>query len=177
MRKIALLIVCLMPVFSFSQSSEFADTDYKNEIENWHQNRVKSLKSETGWLNIVGLYWLTEGENTFGCSKENTIIFPKGKADEQLGSFILKDGKVLDRGATIFSDETLSLVRIFKNKIGFVGSIGWYDYSFKDKNKPIPLSYYSSKQWPGVMAWNDSFYVHRLNCMVIYHSDFYSFFF
>ena len=94
MRKIALLIVCLMPVFSFSQSSEFADTDYKNEIENWHQNRVKSLKSETGWLNIVGLYWLTEGENTFGCSKENTIIFPKGKADEQLGSFILKDGKV-----------------------------------------------------------------------------------
>ena len=47
-----------------------------------------------------------------------------------------------------------------KGRVGFVGNIGWYDYSFKDKNKPIPLSYYSSKQWPGVMAWNDSFYVH-----------------
>ena len=49
---------------------------------------------------------------------------------------------------------------IIKNKIGFVGSIGWYDYSFKDKNKPIPLSYYSSKQWPGVVSWNDGLYVH-----------------
>lgn len=36
-----------------------------------------------------------------------------------------------------------------KGKVGFVGNIGWYDYSFKDKSKPIPPQYYSSKQWPG----------------------------
>lgn len=94
MRKIVLLLVILMPAFSFSQSVQVAETEYKNEIENWHQNRVRSLKSETGWLNIIGLYWLKEGENTFGSGNGNSIIFPKGKANEKLGSFILKDGTV-----------------------------------------------------------------------------------
>ena len=44
--------------------------------------------------------------------------------------------------------------------IGFVGNIGWYDYSFKDKSKPIPSQYYTDKQWPGVVSWNDGIYVH-----------------
>lgn len=83
-----------MPVFSFSQSLKVSEDAYKSEIEKWHQNRVILLKSETGWLNIVGLFWLQEGENTFGSGNENNIIFPKGKADEKLGSFILKDGVV-----------------------------------------------------------------------------------
>ena len=47
-----------------------------------------------------------------------------------------------------------------KNKVGFVGSIGWYDYSFKDPVKPIPLNYYVHKNWPGVVSWNDGLYVH-----------------
>jgi predicted phosphohydrolase len=47
-----------------------------------------------------------------------------------------------------------------KGKVGFVGIIGWYDYSFKDKSKPIPPHYYLSKQWPGVVSWNDGHYVH-----------------
>ncbi len=47
-----------------------------------------------------------------------------------------------------------------KEAVGFVGNIGWYDYSFKDKSKPIPLKYYSNKQWPGVVSWNDGLYVH-----------------
>jgi len=47
-----------------------------------------------------------------------------------------------------------------KGKVGFVGNISWYDYSFKDKSKPILPQYYSSKQWPGVVSWNDSLYVH-----------------
>lgn len=94
MRNKIIIFVCLLPVFSFSQSDQNIETDYKKEIEKWDQKRVKSLKSETGWLNIVGLYWLSEGENTFGSGKENNIIFPNGKAEKKLGSFILKDGKV-----------------------------------------------------------------------------------
>ena len=46
-----------------------------------------------------------------------------------------------------------------KGKVGFVGNIGWYDYSFKDKSKPIPPQYYANKQWPGVVTWNDGLYV------------------
>jgi uncharacterized protein (DUF1684 family) len=94
MKKNLLVLFYLLPILSFSQQSKDSVEAYKNEIEQWHQNRVTSLKSENGWLNIVGLYWLKEGENTFGSSSENSFVFPKGKADEKLGSFILKDGTV-----------------------------------------------------------------------------------
>jgi len=94
MKKNLLLLFYLLPIFSFSQQSTSSENAYNKEIEQWHQKRVTSLKSETGWLNIVGLYWLKDGENTFGSSNENSIVFPKEKADEKLGSFILKDGIV-----------------------------------------------------------------------------------
>lgn len=47
-----------------------------------------------------------------------------------------------------------------KNKIGFVGSISWYDYSFKNLDKQIPQDYYVRKNWPGVVSWNDDIYIH-----------------
>ena len=68
--------------------------------------------------------------------------------------------KILPRITKQCSFHSLDQKPFIKGKVGFVGNIGWYDYSFKDKNKPIPLSYYSSKQWPGVVSWNDGFYVH-----------------
>ncbi len=47
-----------------------------------------------------------------------------------------------------------------KGKVGFVGNIGWYDYSFKDPSLPIPERYYLDKGWPNVVTWNDGRYVH-----------------
>lgn len=47
-----------------------------------------------------------------------------------------------------------------KGNVGFVGNIGWYDYSFRDQAKPIPHNYYTEKRWPGVVTYNDGIYVH-----------------
>lgn len=47
-----------------------------------------------------------------------------------------------------------------KGHVGLVGSIGWYDYSFRDPARPIPPNYYTEKRWPGVVSWNDGLYVH-----------------
>ncbi len=70
-----------------------ASKEYLQEMDAWRAKRIKNLKSETGWLNLVGLYWLKEGENTFGSGKNNDIIFPED-APEQIGTFVLKNGKV-----------------------------------------------------------------------------------
>ncbi len=70
------------------------DENYRKEIDHWHQNRENNLKKETGWLTVSGLFWLDEGENTFGSSKENKIIFPAGKAAEHMGSFTLLNDEV-----------------------------------------------------------------------------------
>ncbi|GAB2788683.1 DUF1684 domain-containing protein [Rhabdobacter roseus] len=71
-----------------------SDSTYENEIKAWHQKRVEALKTENGWLNLAGLFWLEEGENTIGGDTKNTIIFPPDRSDAFLGKIIVKDGKI-----------------------------------------------------------------------------------
>lgn len=70
------------------------DPAYRERILQWHQQRIESLKSERGWLNLAGLFWLNEGTNTVGSSSGNDIVFPAGKAPAQLGTIRLANGSV-----------------------------------------------------------------------------------
>lgn len=88
-----------------SSLEEKGSAEYFNEIKNWHKKRVKNLKKENGWLNLVGLYWLKEGENKFGSDKSNDIDFPIGKSSPFIGSFFLKDSVVtikVNSGVEVF---------------------------------------------------------------------------
>jgi len=67
---------------------------YKKEIADWQTKRAERLTNETGWFTLFGLFWLKEGENTFGADSSNAFVFPKGKAPAFAGSFWLKDGVV-----------------------------------------------------------------------------------
>jgi uncharacterized protein len=67
---------------------------YAREIAQWHEQRWAELKSENGWLTLVGLFWLREGENKFGSDPGNDIVLPKEKVEANAGSFFLKDGIV-----------------------------------------------------------------------------------
>ena len=40
-------------------------------------------------------------------------------------------------------------------RTGFIGTIGWYDYSFRNQDLNVPLSQYLRKELPGVCIWND----------------------
>jgi predicted phosphohydrolase len=44
-------------------------------------------------------------------------------------------------------------------EVGFIGSIGWYDYSFRNRDMNVPLSQYERKELPGICVWNDARYV------------------
>lgn len=93
LKKTVVTLLLIISIFA-KNYAQTADSAYTNTIEQWHQNRVKSLKSENGWLNVVGLFWLKEGENTFGSNKENNIVFPEGKCNENIGTLELKNGTV-----------------------------------------------------------------------------------
>lgn len=68
---------------------------YRQEIEAFHQARVTSLKSDNGWLNLAGLFWLNEGVNTIGGDPKNDFVFPAEHADAFLG-------QVIKKGETIY---------------------------------------------------------------------------
>jgi uncharacterized protein len=69
-------------------------TSYQREIADWHSKRIQELKAPNGWLNLVGLYWLEEGRNSFGSGGSNKIIFPKGSIGEVAGNFERAGNKV-----------------------------------------------------------------------------------
>jgi hypothetical protein len=67
---------------------------YAKELGQWQAERWKSLKSEDGWLTLLGLFWLKEGENKFGSDAANEIVLPKEKVSGYLGTLTVKDGVV-----------------------------------------------------------------------------------
>lgn len=68
--------------------------NHVDEVKAFRVARINSLKSETGWLNLAGLFWLKEGKNTIGGDEKNDFVFPAEHSDPFLGELLLKDGKV-----------------------------------------------------------------------------------
>ena len=64
------------------------------EIQQWQNNRLAGLTKEDGWLTLIGLFWLNEGENKFGSDAKNPIVLPKDKAPGIAGSLWLEKGHV-----------------------------------------------------------------------------------
>jgi len=67
---------------------------YAKEIEQWHQDRWKELNSETGWLTLIGLFWLKDGVNTCGSDASEDIVLPKETTPPRFAEFLLAQGKV-----------------------------------------------------------------------------------
>ncbi|MFN7119873.1 MAG: DUF1684 domain-containing protein [Saprospiraceae bacterium] len=113
----ALLLFYASFTFAF-QTVQKIDKQYIAEIEAWRAQRIASLKSEDGWLNLAGLLPLKEGKNTFGSDKSNAIIFPKG--DAFLGNLILENGEVkveISPKTTVYQgDNKVKNLKIFSLK-------------------------------------------------------------
>ena len=81
---------------------------YVDSIKQWQESRLERLKDKDGWLTLAGLYWLEEGENSFGSDSANDIVFPV-KADAYCGTLVLENGEVtltVAEGVQITSDGT-----------------------------------------------------------------------
>ena len=74
--------------------SQIDPNAYAKEIEQWHQERWKELNGESGWLTLVGLFWLKEGSNKCGSDVGNDIVLPKEKIPRLLADFELDHGIV-----------------------------------------------------------------------------------
>lgn len=77
-----------------TQTPAFDELGYKKEIENWQTGRLATLTKQDGWLTLIGLYWLNEGENKFGSHAANPIRLPKDRAPLVAGSLWLENGRV-----------------------------------------------------------------------------------
>lgn len=50
------------------------DPVYLDEVNAWHAQRLENLRSRTGWLTLVGLHLLGQGENALGSAGDNDVV-------------------------------------------------------------------------------------------------------
>ena len=83
---------------SIQVPSTRADDAYRSEIERFRQRRVADLKAEDGWLSVVGLHWLHQGESRLGSDPSSDIMLPAG-APAIVGSLILQEDRAVVRAS------------------------------------------------------------------------------
>lgn len=98
--KKTLIFLLLLSVFSAKSQDDYSD---------FYAKREASLKSENGWLNLAGLFWLKEGENTIGGAESNDFVFPHAEAS--LGKVILHNNQVTYNNQVIYaSDDNFKVI-------------------------------------------------------------------
>ncbi|HMJ68542.1 MAG TPA: DUF1684 domain-containing protein [Cyclobacteriaceae bacterium] len=123
--------------------------DHKTDVDAWYNKRIEDLKSNNGWLNLAGLFWLNEGINSFGSDEGNDIVFPSGKIAGKAGYFMVKGGMVTlipskDAGITIygqpvqkdvvvFHPDSARAVKQLQGSITRHGSLEWHVIRRDDK--------------------------------------------
>ncbi|NOQ26892.1 MAG: DUF1684 domain-containing protein [Bacteroidales bacterium] len=130
-----LVLVLFISLFSCQSNKEpFNEEEYVQSVQEWQIKRLESLKSENGWLNLVGLHWLKDGQNPFGSNEANNIIFPEN-APGFIGNIILYKGNLsisINEDVEVFINDSLLkesdiLTDAEKGTTKFkMGSFRWY---------------------------------------------------
>jgi hypothetical protein len=71
-----------------------ADDGYVDEIRKYRESRLERLQAPEGWLSLIGLFWLEQGENGFGSATDQAIVLPSDAAPPIAGSLRLSGTEI-----------------------------------------------------------------------------------
>jgi hypothetical protein len=77
------------------KKQQMSSAAYEESIRAWQKHRDAGLRSQDGWLTLVGLFWLKPGVNTIGSGEKNDCVLPKGSAAEHVGTLDWKGNEVV----------------------------------------------------------------------------------
>jgi uncharacterized protein (DUF1684 family) len=148
-----------------------SDTDpaYVEEIDTWHGEREDRLRSETGWLTLVGLHPLEEGEQTFGSDSSNVIVFPAGSpahagviqvADSLVAVVvapnvvITRDGERVNSAALIpDTREGTTVLELGSLQFYVIERAGKYYIRLKDRESELLKNFTGIERFPVAARW------------------------
>jgi hypothetical protein len=85
-------------------SAQAAEVAAAGTLEQWRTERLAALTADSGFLTLVGLFWLEPGRNSFGRARSNALVLDHPVMPRRLGHFELEDGRVrfvAARGASV----------------------------------------------------------------------------
>lgn len=75
-------------------------TPYERKIEAYRARRLERLTGPDGWLTVVGLAWLAEGENAVAADPEAAVVLPGPYGPSPLGTIVVEG-----RSSTFFPSD------------------------------------------------------------------------
>jgi uncharacterized protein (DUF1684 family) len=84
---------------------------YEQKIEEWRSQQETRLRADDGWLTVVGLWWLHNGENTIGSGATKDIQLPSGYP-ENFGTISLQGDHislVVSHTENVWIDDTVAI--------------------------------------------------------------------
>ncbi|MEO8051425.1 MAG: DUF1684 domain-containing protein [Acidobacteriota bacterium] len=94
----AISVGLAMGLATVAFAADAATTSYQRTITEWRAQLESKLKADDGWLTVVGLTWLKEGESRVGSNPSFEVRLPKS-VPASVGTLTLKAGKVRFRPA------------------------------------------------------------------------------
>ncbi|HYO62309.1 MAG TPA: DUF1684 domain-containing protein [Pyrinomonadaceae bacterium] len=171
-RRVGLFALCLAFVVGCGTPHVALDEGaYLRELEDWKAKRFADLKSENGWLTLVGLFWLKEGENKLGSDPANDIVLPEGKAPRFAGSVHLEGGLTRlegppDSGVTTEDDKPVTSLALQSDADGSptvlrLGSLSFhvirrgerFALRVRDREHPARLNFQGTQYFPASQTW------------------------
>ena len=131
MARLTTAIVLVMVAAACGKPAPVETADpYLTEIAKFREAREAVLKTDTGWLTIAGLFFLTKPETTFGSDQANDIVLPAG-APGRAGTFSMHDGKVSVKAASgvsfVLNGKTITSADLKSDGAGTPDRIGLQD--------------------------------------------------
>jgi uncharacterized protein (DUF1684 family) len=164
----ALTLVAALPqAVGASEPATGPVAEHREHIADWRARRHDRLNSESGWLTLVGMDWLAEGDNRVGSDPGMDVVIPGGPgywgtitlAGDQVGMTLAEGAGVTageaTRGTvplvadtvgepTIVSSGTLSFYVIFRQS---------YALRVKDSQAPTRVNFQGIDTFDTDYAW------------------------
>ncbi len=158
----------LLPlILSLSLTAAPTDDAVEAETAAWHAKRLQRLTAEDGWLTLVALHWLDEGDTTAGSAKGSALELPPS-APAKLGVFT-REGKSVRfapaapvlLGGKPFAGGELKTDASQAPDILTLGSLRFYVIQrgeklavrVKDAEAPARKHFTGIQRYPGKAAW------------------------
>jgi uncharacterized protein (DUF1684 family) len=144
-----------------------AGPGYEATIRDWRARRHERLSSDDGWLTLVGLDWLEDGENRVGSGPDNDIRLTGGPAHwgsvsvagEEIrfrsaaDAAVTVDGKVLAEARLVADTQGQPTVVASGDLSFYVIDRGSYALRVKDKRAPTLVSFTGMDNFPIDESW------------------------
>lgn len=165
--KMTASLIFFLLLFNPLEVTAQTESTYEDQIKEWRQSRNERLASDNGWMTLVGLEWLNEGENSVGSDPSSSAKIPGGPAD--WGTLFLDGDKLLfvpaaDNDVTVNDEKVVEAVLVADNQ-GTPSVVRSGDLSFyvlfresyglriKDRKAPALLSFSSVPVYPIQPDW------------------------